>query len=212
VVQVAVGWGLKLQGAEANVVKCLVVDTEGLVRVLDKLVDRERRVVRLHHCVGNLTSEQSASLVIPRRTQKMYLGRRDDGEGTHHPVGILFPDLRDKKGAHTGARTATKRVGDLETLEAVAALGLLSYDIENRVDKLGALGVMALCPVVTGTRLSEDEVVGSEQVAERTRADRVHRTGFQVDQDGARNILAAGSLVIVNTGVLQFSKSALSRR
>ena len=56
VVQVPVGRSRQLQRAEADVVERLVVDAEGLVRVLDELVDREHAVVRLHHRVRHLHS------------------------------------------------------------------------------------------------------------------------------------------------------------
>jgi hypothetical protein len=35
-------------------------------------------------------------------------------------------------------------VGQLEALQAVAALGLLADDVKDRVNQLGALGVVAL--------------------------------------------------------------------
>ena len=47
VVEVAVGGGGELQCAEADVVESLVVDTEGLVGVLDQLVNGEGGVVGL---------------------------------------------------------------------------------------------------------------------------------------------------------------------
>ena len=53
-------------------------------------------------------------------------------------------------------------------------------------------------PVVTGTTLTEDEVVGSEERTEGTRTKRVHGTGLEVDQDGAGNILIRGDFVIVD--------------
>ena len=53
-VEVAIGGGGQLQGAEADVVEGLVVDAEGLVCVLDKLVDGEGGVVRLDHGVRDL--------------------------------------------------------------------------------------------------------------------------------------------------------------
>ena len=40
-------------------------------------------------------------------------------------------------------------MGDLEALKAVTALGFTSDNIENLVDKFGALGVVTLCPVVS---------------------------------------------------------------
>ena len=54
VVQVTVGGGGELQSAEANVVEGLVVNAEGLVGVLDQLVDGEGGVVRLNDSVGHL--------------------------------------------------------------------------------------------------------------------------------------------------------------
>ena len=54
VVQVTVRWRGELERAEANVVERLVIDTEGLVRVLDELVNGERRVVRLNDGVRHL--------------------------------------------------------------------------------------------------------------------------------------------------------------
>ena len=59
-------------------------------------------------------------------------------------------------------------MGDLETLEAIATFGFFSDDIEDGVDELSSLGVMTLGPVVTGTSLSEYEVVGSEKLTEWT--------------------------------------------
>jgi hypothetical protein len=54
VVQVTVGGVVELESPHADVVEGLVVDTEGLVRVLDKLVDGEGSVVWLDNGVGDL--------------------------------------------------------------------------------------------------------------------------------------------------------------
>jgi hypothetical protein len=63
VVQVTVGGRVELQGSETDIVKGLVIDTEGLVRVLDKLVDREGSVVWLDNGVGDLGV--SSRLLLP---------------------------------------------------------------------------------------------------------------------------------------------------
>jgi hypothetical protein len=122
----------------------LVVNAEGLVRVLDQLMDGKCGVVGLDNGVRDL-------------------GGWDNREGCHHAVGEFLADLGDKESSHTSTGTTTEGVGDLETLEAVAALGLTTHDIENLVNKFGTFSVMALGPVVSGTRLSEDEVVGAEE-------------------------------------------------
>ena len=62
---------------------------------------------------------------------------------------------------------------------------------------------MALGPVVAGARLAEDEVVRPEDLAVRSRADAVHGARLQVDQDGARHVLAAAGLVVVDVDALQ---------
>lgn len=98
--------------------------------------------------------------------------------------------------------TVVERVRQLESLQAVARFGLLAHHIQHGVDQLGTLGVMALGPVVTGTGLSEDEVVRAEDLSEWARADRVHGTRLQIDQHGARHVLATGRLIVVHVDAL----------
>lgn len=143
--------------------------------MLNQLVDGQSSVVRLNNSVRDL-------------------GRGDNREGGHHTVGELFTDLGDQEGTHTGTGTTTQGVGDLETLEAVASLSLTTDNIDNLVDELGTLGVVTLGPVVTGTRLAEDEVVGTEKLAKRTGTDSIHGTGLQVDQNGTGNVLVTAGL------------------
>ena len=81
-------------------------------------------------------------------------------------------------------------MGDLESLEAVAGLGLLADHVEDRVDELGALGVVALGPVVTGAGLAEDEVVRAEKLAEGAGADGVHGARLEVHEDRAGYVTA----------------------
>ena len=62
-----------------------------------------------------------------------YLGGRHDGEGVHDSVGVLLADLGDEQGAHAGAGAAAQGVGQLEALQAVAALGLLADNVQHGV-------------------------------------------------------------------------------
>jgi hypothetical protein len=94
-------------------------------------------------------------------------------------------------------------VGDLETLEAVTALSLTTNDIKNLVDKLSTLSVMSLCPVVTSAGLTEDEVVGAEELTERTSADSIHGTRLQINEDSTGNILVTRGLVEVDVHALK---------
>ena len=88
VVKIAVGRGGELEGPEANVVEGLVVDTEGSVRVLNKLVDGEGSVVRLDDGVGDL--ELASGWRMKTCTD---LGGWHNGESAHHSVRVLFSDL-----------------------------------------------------------------------------------------------------------------------
>ena len=52
-------------------------------------------------------------------------------------------------------------------------------------------------------KLTENKVIGSEDLAERSRPHGVHGSGLQVDQDGSRDVLATGGLVVVHVDSLQ---------
>ena len=135
VVEIAVGGCGQLECAEADVVECLVVDAVGLVGVLHQLVNGEGGIVRLDYSVR-------------------YFGRRNDAEGVHDPVRVLFPDLGYEEGTHPRAGTASKGVGQLESLQAVAALGLLANTIQDRVHQFCSLRVVTLSPVVARSTLT----------------------------------------------------------
>jgi hypothetical protein len=184
VVKITVGGGGELEGSEADIVEGLVVNAHDLIGVLDELMDREGGVVGLDNGVRDL-------------------GGWHDGEGGHDSVGVLLTDLGDEEGAHAGAGTTTKGVGDLEALEAVAALSLLTDDVEDGVDELSTFGVVTLGPVVTGTGLTEDEVVGTEELTEGTSTDGVHGTGLKIHEDGTGDIAATGGFVVVDVDPLE---------
>ena len=144
----------------------------------------QRRVVRFHHGVR-------------------HLGGRDDRVRRHDAVGVLLADLGDEQGAHPGAGAAAHGVRHLEPLERVAGLGLLAHHVQHGVDELGALGVVALRPVVARAGLPEHEVVGPEKLPEGTRPHGVHCARLEVHEDGARDVAAAGGLVEVAVDALQ---------
>jgi hypothetical protein len=184
VVQVSVGRSGQLQGTEADIVQSLVIQSEALIGVLDQLVDGKGGVVRLHDGIG-------------------HLGGRNDREGGHHAIRILLTDLGDQKGSHSGSSSTTEGVGHLEALEAVARLSLLADNVKNGVDQLSTLSVVALGPIVSGSGLTEHEVIRAEKLTERTSTDRVHSSGLKIHQDSTRNVSATGGLVEINIDSLQ---------
>ena len=183
-VKITVGWGGELEGSEADIVEGLVINAHDLIGVLNKLMDGEGGVVWLDDGVGDLWGWHN-------------------GESGHDSVWVLFSDLGDEEGSHTGSGTSTKGVGDLETLKAIATLSFLSDDIEDGVDELGTFGVVTLGPVVTGTGLSENEVVGSEELTEGSGSDGVHGSWLKIHEDSAGNVTATSSFVIVDVDSLE---------
>jgi hypothetical protein len=184
VVQVTVGWGGELESSEADIVEGFVINNLDLISVLDELMDGEGGVIWLDNGVGDLW-------------------RWENGESLHNSVGIFFSDLGDEEGTHTRTSTTTEGVGDLETLETIATFGLLSDNVEDGVNKFGTFGVMTLGPVVTGTGLTEDEVVGSEELTEWSSSDRVHRSWLEIHEDSSWDESTTGSFVIVDVDSLK---------
>jgi hypothetical protein len=94
-------------------------------------------------------------------------------------------------------------VGDLETLEAIATFGFFSNDVENGVNKLGTLSVVTFGPVVTSTSLTENEVIGSEELTERSSTDGVHGSWLKIHEDCTGDISTTSSLVVINVDSLE---------
>ena len=184
VVEITVGWGGELEGSEADIVEGLVINAHNLIGVLDELMHGEGGVVWLNDGIR-------------------HLGGWHDGEGGHDSVWVLFSDLGDEEGSHTGSGTTTEGVGDLETLEAIATFGFLSDDIKDGVNELGTLGVVTLGPVVTGTSLSENEVVWSEELTEWSSSDGVHGSWLKIHEDGSWDVSSTGGFVVVDVDSLE---------
>jgi len=183
-VKITVGWGGELKGSEADIIKGFVINAHDLIGVFDKLMDREGGVIWLNDGIRDLWG-------------------RHDGESGHDSIWVLFSNLGDEEGSHTGSGTTTEGVSDLETLEAIATFGFLSDNIKDGVDELSTFGVMTLGPVVTGTGLSEDEVIRSEELTEWSSSDGVHGSWFEIHEDGSWNISSSGGFVEVDIDSLK---------
>jgi hypothetical protein len=94
-------------------------------------------------------------------------------------------------------------VGDLETLEAIAAFSFLSDDVEDGVDEFSTFGVVTLGPVVTGTSLAEDEVVWSEELTEWASSDGVHGSWLKIHKDGSWDVSSTGGFVEIDVDSFQ---------
>lgn len=184
VVEVTVCWGGELEGSEADIVEGFVVNDEGFVSVFDELVDGEGGVVWFDDGVGHFWGW-------------------DDGECVHDTVWVFLTDLGHQKRSETGTGTTTEGVCELETLEAVAAFGLLADDVEDGIDELGSFCVVSLGPVIAGTGLSEDEVVWAEHLSVWSRSDGVHGSWLEVNEHSTGHVLATSGFVEVDIDALE---------
>ena len=88
-----------------------------------------------------IEAEAALLLIITQKSQNTtrdHLGGGDHAVGVHDPVRVLLSDLGDEEGSHAGASASSQGVGQLESLQTVARLGLLPHNVQNRVNQLGA--------------------------------------------------------------------------
>ena len=164
-----------LKGPLVNIVQSLVVDTEGFVGVLNELVKRQSGVVRFDNGIGNL-------------------GRGHNGKGGHHAIGEFLANLGQKKRTHTGTGTTAQGVSELEALKMVTVLDLTTDNVDSLLNELGTLSVVTLGPVVSGTGLTGDEVVGAEQLAHGAGADSILGTGLKIHKNSTGDVLVVATL------------------
>jgi len=89
-------------------------------------------------------------------------------------------------------------VSDLETLEAIATFSFFSNNIEYGINKFSTFSIMSLSPIVTSTSLSENKVIRSEELTERSSSNRVHGSRFEIHEDSSWYESTTSSFIIVN--------------
>ena len=172
VVEVTVGGGGELQGVVADLVEGLVVDAHDLVSVFNQLVKREGGVVGLNNDVTHLRG-------------------RNDREGANQTIRELLSQFGKDKGTQTRPSSSSDRVRQLETLQAITSLGLLTNSLQHFFSNLSTLCIMSLSPVVSCSISTSNKVVGVKQLRS---LDLVSHTDLHINTDGTRNILSLGSL------------------
>jgi len=58
-------------------------------------------------------------------------------------------------------------------------------------------------PVITGSGLSENKVIGTEELSERSGSHGIHRTGLKIHKDSSGNVTSSSGLVVVHVDSLQ---------
>ena len=174
-VQVGVGGSLDVQVTTADVVDGLVVDHERAVGVLQGGVGGQDRVVWLNDSGRDLRG-------------------RVDGELELGLLAVVDAETLHQERGEAGAGATAERVEDEEALETSALIGQLADAVQHEVDDLLADGVVAASVVVGGVLLAGDELLGVEELTVGARAHLVNHGRLEVDEDGARHMLASASL------------------
>mmetsp|Transcript_18076 Transcript_18076/g.56316 ORF Transcript_18076/g.56316 Transcript_18076/m.56316 type:complete len:464 (+) Transcript_18076:891-2282(+) len=174
-VEVRIGRALDVEVAAADVVEGLVVDRERHVRVLEQRVRREHRVVRLDDGGRDLR-------------------RRVDRERQLRLAAVVDGEALEEQRGETRARATANGIEHEEALQARAVVRELADAVEHEVDDLLADRVVAARVVVGGVLLARDELLGVKELAVRACAHLVDHRRLEVDEDGARHVLARAGL------------------
>jgi hypothetical protein len=178
-VQVTIGWGGEFKSSETDIIKSFIINNLDFISIFNELMNRKSSIIRFNNSIR-------------------YFWGWENGESFHNSVRIFFSDFGDKESSHTRTSTTTEGVGDLETLEAIATFSFLSNNIEYRINKFSTFSIMSLSPIVTSTSLSENKVVRSEELTERSSSNRVHGSRFEIHKNSSWYESTASSFVIVN--------------
>mmetsp|Transcript_9445 Transcript_9445/g.15172 ORF Transcript_9445/g.15172 Transcript_9445/m.15172 type:complete len:464 (-) Transcript_9445:98-1489(-) len=174
-VQVGVGGFLDVKVTAADIVESLVVKTEGTVGVFQKSMGGKDRVVRFNDGSRNLRT-----------------GR--DRKGELGLASVVYGKAFQEKRTKTGTSTSSSCMEDKETLESSTVVGELADTVQNKVDNLLSDGVVATGIVVGGVLLSRDDLLGMVELGVLSSADFVTDSGFQIHEDGTRDVLSRRSL------------------
>ena len=139
-IQTIVARSLNAQIALANVVNGFIIDHKRTIRVLQRRMRRQNRIVRLDDGSG-------------------HLGRGVNGKFELGLLAIVNRETLHKQRGEAGTSAAAERVKDQETLEPAAVVRQLADAIEHIVDDLLADRVVATGVVVRRILLARDQLL-----------------------------------------------------
>mmetsp|Transcript_3385 Transcript_3385/g.6783 ORF Transcript_3385/g.6783 Transcript_3385/m.6783 type:complete len:287 (+) Transcript_3385:607-1467(+) len=170
-IKIGVSRALNVEVALADIIQGFIVEAKGTIRVLEESMSGKYRVVRFHD------------------------GRRDSGRGRHGKGKLGFAAVIDtqtfeQERAETRAGTTTRRVKDEESLQAGAIIRQLADAIQDEIDNFLAGRVVSAGVIVGGIFLAVDDLFGMVQILVGATANFVTHGGFQIDIDGAGDVLS----------------------
>jgi len=122
--------------------------------------------------------------------------------------GESFQEERSK----SRSSSSSNGVEDQETLKSSAGIGKLSDSLKGDVNKLLSDGVVTSSIVVGSVFLASQQLIWVEELSIGSSSNFVDNSGFQIDEDGSRNVLSRGSLRKEGVeGISLLSNSGISR-
>jgi hypothetical protein len=121
------------------------------------------------------------------------LGSRVDGETELGFLTVVNGQTFEEERTETGTGTTTDGVEHKETLETSTVIGELADTVEGEVDNFLTNGVVTTGVVVGGIFLTGDQLFGVEQLTVGTSADFIDDGGFEIEEDGAGDVLTGTS-------------------
>jgi hypothetical protein len=174
-VQVGVRRTFNVKVAAADIVQGLVIEAESAVSVLQEGVGGEHRVVGLYNGGRNLR-------------------RRGDSKRKFRLASVVNRETLQEERSKSRSGTSTGCVENKETLKTGAVIRELSDAVQDKVNNLLSDSVVTTGVVVGSVFLAVDDLLGVVELGVGSSTDFVANSGFQIDVDGTRDMLARLSL------------------
>ena len=174
-VQIGVGRLFKAKVVAADVVDGFIVQHEGNVRVFQKRVSREHRVVGLNNTGGDLRRGEHAEIEFAL-------------------LAVIDRQSLQKQSTEAGTGTTAYRVEDEEALKAIAVLGKLSDFVQDGIDVLLADCVVTTSVVVRGVLLASDQLIRVKELRVFANFDVIDDGRFQIEVDATGHVFAGTGL------------------
>merc|ERR1719471_447038 len=162
-------------GCQDRVVDGLVVDHEGTVGVLQGGMGCQDRVVGLDYSGGNL---------------RCWV----DGELQLALLSIVHTQSLKEERSESRSGTSTEGMEDKESLKTRALVSQFPDPVQTEIYDLLSDGVVTTSVVVSGILLASDELLRMEELSVGSSPHFIDNGGFQIQEDGSRDVLASSSL------------------
>ena len=169
-VEVGITRAFNIKAATANIVESLVVKAKGDVRVFQKCVGGEHRVVGLHNSGGHLGGG---------RHRERELGL----------AAIFNREPLKEKGSETRSSSSSGGVEDEESLKTGAVVSQLTNPVHGLIDKLLPDGVVTASVVVSSILLATDNLLRVVKLTVGSSPHFITHSGLKINIHSTRDVL-----------------------